>query len=100
MIKTGGGYQDIDEENKRHKDLYISKLDTLIKQELGTIWTMWKRKENLEVETADFKMMIEENWEEIYILGNKVWESRTDWDEILKENKLWKSEHEQVWSQL
>lgn len=36
-MKVGGGYEDIDEENKRagYKDLYISKLDTLIKKELG-----------------------------------------------------------------
>jgi len=36
-MKVGGGYEDLDEENKRTKDLYISKLDTLIKKELGGI---------------------------------------------------------------
>jgi len=37
MMKTGGGYRDIEEEGKRHKDVYISKLDTLIKTELSMI---------------------------------------------------------------
>ena len=36
-MKTGGGYLDMEEEGKRHKDVYISKLDTLIKTELSMI---------------------------------------------------------------
>jgi hypothetical protein len=39
MMKVGGGFEDINEEEKRmgNKDLYISKLDILIKKELGCI---------------------------------------------------------------
>jgi len=44
FMKVGGGFEEIEEENKwsHNKDLYISKLDTLIKKELGTIRTFWK----------------------------------------------------------
>ena len=54
MMKIGGGYEDIEEESKRNKDVYMNKLDTLIKQELSTIWQMRKKKENLELEIADY----------------------------------------------
>ena len=37
MMKTGGGFKDIEEDSKRHKDVYISKLDTIIKTELSSI---------------------------------------------------------------
>jgi len=30
-MKIGGGYEDIEEESKRNKDVYMNKLDTLIK---------------------------------------------------------------------
>lgn len=57
LMKVGGGYEDIDEENKwtGYKDLYISKLDTLIKKELGSIRNLWKSKEKLEMEIANSK---------------------------------------------
>lgn len=54
MMKVGGGYEDIDQENKwlGYKDLYISKLDTLIKKELGSIRNLWKDKDWIEIDIA------------------------------------------------
>lgn len=54
MLKTGGGFQDIQDENK-NKDVYISKLDIIIKTELSTIRQLRKKKEMLEIEIADNK---------------------------------------------
>lgn len=68
MMKTGGGFKDIEEDSKRHKDVYISKLDTIIKTELSSIRQLWKKKENLELEIADNWAMTEEMREDQYKL--------------------------------
>ena len=68
MMKTGGGFKDIEEDSRRHKDVYISKLDTIIKTELSSIRQLWKKKENLELEIADNWAMTEEMREDQYKL--------------------------------
>lgn len=57
-MKTGGGFLGLEEE--RHKsgvdDMYITKIDQIIKDDLGKIRQLRKKREGIEVEIAEIKM--------------------------------------------
>ena len=63
MIQTGAGFCTLEQErnNSGVKDLYLLKLDALIKKSFGQIRLLRKQRETINLEIVDFKAQIKDS---------------------------------------